>query len=329
MNSTGIFTVSLDFELYWGMRDKCTIDQYRENLLGVREAIPKMLEVFSRTGIHATWATVGFLFCRDTNDLRNNLPAKFPNYATPRFSPYRYLDQEETLDPAYHFAPDLVKVISQYPGQEIGTHTLSHYYCLEAGQSKEEFREDIATAIRLAGRLGHAIHSLVFPRNQWNPDYLAILNEFGIRCFRGNETGWCYKASNNEEQKPLIRATRLLDSYFNLTGHHTYSPHTHLKENSNIPLNIPASRFLRPYSPRLSLMDGFKFRRITRAMDYAAQNHHIYHLWWHPHNFGRHTNENIDFLGRIGDHFVNLKQGYGMRSLNMSEIARLGSLDDQ
>ena len=57
----GVFTISLDFELYWGMIDKKSIYDYKYNLHGVSNAIPKMLRVFCDNNIHATWATVGFL----------------------------------------------------------------------------------------------------------------------------------------------------------------------------------------------------------------------------------------------------------------------------
>ena len=59
---SGIFTVSLDFELYWGLRDTTTINEYEANLKGVKIAIERILELFDKYDIHATWATVGFLF---------------------------------------------------------------------------------------------------------------------------------------------------------------------------------------------------------------------------------------------------------------------------
>jgi hypothetical protein len=37
------FTISLDFELFWGMRDITTLKDYGSNILGGREAIPKIL----------------------------------------------------------------------------------------------------------------------------------------------------------------------------------------------------------------------------------------------------------------------------------------------
>ena len=37
------------------------------SLLGARDAVPRMLELFAPRDIRATWATVGFLFC-ETKD---------------------------------------------------------------------------------------------------------------------------------------------------------------------------------------------------------------------------------------------------------------------
>ena len=54
-----IFIISLDFELYWGIRDKRTIADYGKNLRNVHQVVPALLECFQRYGIHATWATVG------------------------------------------------------------------------------------------------------------------------------------------------------------------------------------------------------------------------------------------------------------------------------
>jgi len=34
-------------------------------------------------------------------------------------------------------------------------------------------------------------------------------------------------------------------------------------------------------------------------MKFAAENNCIYHLWWHPHNFGNNKNENLQNLERV------------------------------
>jgi hypothetical protein len=58
-------------------------------------------------------------------------------------------------------------------------------------------------------------------------------------------------------------------------------------------------------------------------MEDAAVNRKIFHLWWHPHNFGVNTAQNIAFLKNILDHFHKLREDYGMASLNMGEISDL------
>ena len=73
--------VSLDFELFWGMLDVTTLEDYRDHVLGGREAIPEMLKLFRKYGIHATWATVGFLFGESPEALREYLPEKGPSYS--------------------------------------------------------------------------------------------------------------------------------------------------------------------------------------------------------------------------------------------------------
>lgn len=316
----GILIVSLDFELYWGLRDKRTIHQYEENLKGVYKAIERILELFDKYEIHATWATVGFLFAKNTEELKTLFPDKTPNYHNTELNPYDYIKRSELLDGSCHYARELVERIHEYKNQEIGTHTFSHYYCLENGQSKEEFSSDVAAAVKIAEMRGISIESLVFPRNQWNNEYLPVLNEHGIKAYRGNEKSWLYKAVGQTEENHVRRALRLLDAYLNLSGANSYD----ISSLGTIrPLNISSSRFLRPVSKRFSVFEGLRRRRIVNALEQAARDNKVFHLWWHPHNFGVNTDENIEFLESILSSFSDMRMKYQMKSFNMGEISRL------
>jgi len=317
----GVFTVSLDFELYWGVRDKRSIEQYRDNLRGVGNAVREMLRVFDANGIHATWATVGFLFFKDSETLKKNLPRHIPKYTVDILSPYKYIEVSGELEAEYHFAPEIIREIQRHSGQEIGTHTFSHYYCLEDGQSLAEFKDDISSAVKIAQNNGISVKSLVFPRNQWNPEYLVALTECGVRCYRGNESSWIYKASKDRGKSKIKSAIRLLDAYINISGHNTYE----LKDCLlNEPFSFPSSRFLRPYSDKTSILNWLKLKRINNAMHDAAINKRIFHLWWHPHNFGVNTKQNIEFLVKIIEHYKFLEKKYHMKSLNMGELSLYG-----
>jgi hypothetical protein len=98
----GRLVISLDFELLWGVRDTEDRQSYGQNILGAREAIPRMLDLFAAGGIRATWATVGFLFCETKEELLASLPDERPAYRDPRLSNYAYLDEvgpDERRDP--------------------------------------------------------------------------------------------------------------------------------------------------------------------------------------------------------------------------------------
>src|SRR5262249_17030386 len=135
------------FELYWGVRDVVPLAGYRDNLLGVRQAVPALLRLFDEFQIHVTWATVGFLFFDNKRELEQALPPPElrPRYVNAALSPYEHLARigaDETEDP-YHFGARLIEEIRGFPHQEIGTHTFSHYYCLEPGQDVAAFAADL------------------------------------------------------------------------------------------------------------------------------------------------------------------------------------------
>ena len=54
-------------------------------------------------------------------------------------------------------------------------------------------------------------------------------------------------------------------------------------------------------------------------MTFAAKNNRSYHLWWHPHNFGYFSEENMSYLEDILKHYSELKDKYGYESNSMIE----------
>ena len=316
----GTFIISLDFELHWGMRDVKTVDQYRENLLGARRAVPALLATFVEYNIHATWATVGFLFFSRRSELLRALPIQRPQYNQPRLSPYGVIDaigRDENEDP-FHFARSLLEQIRSSPAQEIATHTFSHYYCLEHAQSIAAFRADLGAAVAAAADFGVTLRSIVFPRNQYDEHHLRICHEVGLMAFRGNPQSWLYRPRIGAEETYRIRAVRFLDSYCNISSHNCYSL---TQTAGNIPLNLPASRFLRPCIARGPMAQALREWRVMNDLTYAARHGLVYHLWWHPHNFGARLDQNVGVLRRILDHFYALRERYGMQSKSMVEIA--------
>lgn len=315
----GALVVSLDLELMWGMRDIATVADYGANVLGVREAIPVMLAEFERARIRATWASVGMVFARSKEELLHFIPENRPTYRDGKLSSYAYVDEvgrTERDDPHY-LGGSLIDLIAQCPGQEIGSHTFSHYYCRAPGQTIAQFDADIEAAVLIAEARGITPASFVFPRNQWTVESLEIIRSRGFSTYRGNELVWPYESGSAPDQSLRLRGVRLLDSYCNISGRHAHPP----PRLENGLANVPASRFLRPYSEKFRFLDRLRLARITDAMRHAARNGLIYHLWWHPHNFGADLEKNIEFLRSVLSFFEMMRSEHGMRSMCMGDFS--------
>jgi hypothetical protein len=320
----GTFILSLDFEIHWGVSDHRSIESYYENLTNVPAVVRRSLKLFKEREIHATWATVGMLFCRDKEELFTyTAPGNRPSYDNVRLSNYLVAEQagnNEGDDP-YHYAISLVREIIQTPHQEMATHTYSHYYCLEPGQTPEQFYHDLGAAKQIAAREQVQLRSIVFPRNQYNDEYLFQCRKQGITCYRGNYPSWIYRPQAKSRESKWKRLARFTDSYFPLSGSRYVSP-----SSENGMVNIPGSCFLRPYQPKLSALEPLRLARIKKEMTAAARKEKIYHLWWHPHNFGRNMDNNFSILEKLLDHYSVLRKKYGMQNFSMAEMNDLISL---
>jgi len=310
------FTISLDFELFWGVYDTETIASYGKNILGGREAIPIVLSLFQKYNIHATWATVGMASFENKKELMDYLPEIEPIYKGARVGPYEHLKivgRNEREDP-YHFGYSLLQKIIDTEGMEVGCHSFSHLYCLEMDNTLA-FKADLQSANRAFKRLDIEPKSLIFCRNQYQLSDLKVAKELGYHTYRGNENHFIYKP--RQRNSLPIRALRLIDSYANIGGHHESRP---ILDHSKL-VNIPASRFLRPVS-KIRYLESSRLDRIKHSMRYAAGKGLGFHLWWHPHNFGTKLQDNIIFLKSILEYYEILKEEYGVESLTMDEVSR-------
>ncbi len=337
-----IFTISLDFELHWGGFEKWPLQiktaihrppgyqpthptEYSQYFLNTRQVVPDMLALFGHYEVHVTWATVGLLMHSTRVELLANAPSRQPTYHTRELSAYHYMDHsgigsDENSDP-FHFAASLVAEILRVPHQELGTHTFAHYYCQEPGQTPEQFGDDLRAAQRAAKRFGVQLQSLVFPRNQFNQQYLRIAYQEGIRAVRSNPADWFWKIESTQHEPWLKRLARGMDAYVPIGKRSSY-PLSSVRQLPDIPVCLPASRLLRPYRPQERLFSACRVTRIKQEMDRAVRDGSVYHVWWHPHNFARHPEQNLADLKTLLEH-LSVCRRRGMVSLNMGETVHL------
>lgn len=310
----GNFVVSLDFELFWGLQDVRSIDNYRENIIGGKRAINLLLDLFDKYQIHATWAAVGMIIAKNEDELKYFCPivSKQPTYDNTLLSPYRLLnDSIIKSNRECFFANNSIQEIKKHKNQEIGSHSFSHYYCREKGQTLEQFDADIEAVCRISEKYGINPNAFVFPRNQSIEACAEILKSHGFTSYRSEEKDWIHRIHNNS----IKRAFRLLDVYFPISRNGCI-PTVH----SGI-VCIPGTRMFKPIRKEISFLEPLKILRIKSQIKHAAQNNKTMHLWWHPHNIGVMTEQHLSQLEQIFKYYKTMEEKYGMKSLNMSELA--------
>lgn len=321
LSEKGTFIISLDFEMTWGgvgVWDKTSYT--KSNVSNVRQAIIQMLELFKKYEVKATFATVGLLMLKDKNEAMKHTPELNPSYCNKSLSPFEGHYLENIGDESLYFAPDIISLLKKYDNIEIGTHTYSHYFCWEKGQTIEEFESDIKKAVEVAKENGLELKSIVFPRNQVSAEYLQVCKKYGVVSYRGNAQRF-YNQTSSKFEIYYNKIARFLDSYINYGGRPSYK----MKESEDkvFPIDLRASRFLRPYNKRLSILENLKIKHICRELEYAAKHGEVYHLWWHPHNFGINLSENLKELETILQHYSICRDKYGMQTCTMADCSIL------
>lgn len=143
--------------MFWGMADVSAASNLASSMRRVHEVVPRLLKLFETYGVHATWATVGGMMAHDDAEFLRYLPKP----AAPQTA--RMLDKLGIGQPdgakkcprEILYAPELIHKVAATPGQEIGTHTYSHYYCSNADSTPEAF----------AAERGEVYHTYWHPHN--------------------------------------------------------------------------------------------------------------------------------------------------------------------
>lgn len=316
----GKLVISLDFELFWGLAGWAEekLFGYKPRIEGAVYALKQITEVLSKYQMKCTIGYVSGIQYNNVDEFLEAAPTERPSYNNKVFSSYELLlslVREEKIPQELLFRPDAVEMLKNNPLIELASHTFSHYYALEEGQTITQFESDIRTAKEENKKNRIDTVSIIFPRNQIPREYKKICADCGFTHIRGNEESLLYRSESTPSKFDYKRVLRLIDCYINLTGHHSFKT-----PKRDVLTDVTASRFLRPYSKALSFLEPLKIRRIKKDMLYAAQHGEIYHLWWHPHNFGVNTLESIAQLKLICEWFATLRDTFGMETCFMKDI---------
>lgn len=308
--------ISLDFELHWGRFDKVPIQAYKAYYQTTKVIVPQLLVLFEKYEVEVTWATVGMLMADGPEEWLKYSPGRKPKYKDSSLSAYNWYNASANYKNCL-FAPELVTKIIETPGQELASHTYSHYYTMEEGHDMLAFREDLIAAKNIAmEKYGKKLSSLVFPRNQFNAEAIQIAGELNFTSVRTNPVDWFWKTP--EKGEILKKIWRTSDAVLSLGKKTSYKLD---EQKASNPILIPASRFLRPFQSKLGRINQMKVNRVIDEISTAAKNNEIYHIWWHPHNHGHCPEQSLNEVVQILEHFAFCREKYNMQSKTMQGIS--------
>ena len=183
---TGIFTLSLDFELIWGTVDRRGIEGFGRICEVERaEVIDRLLQLLAEFEVPATWAIVGHLFLASCSPVGAR---KHPEIVRPKHSWVTgdWFDHDpggdESTAPLFFGRSLIQKIRSCRVAQEIGSHSFSHVIFGDPGCSRSTAESELRESVRAARDLGIELRSFVFPRNSIG--YLDVFPDYGFSCFR-------------------------------------------------------------------------------------------------------------------------------------------------
>ena len=213
------------------------------------------------------------------------------------------------------YAADVVDWIRECRApQEIGCHTLTHYYVDPGPAGREVFRRELELFLTLCDEHGlERPRTFIYPKAKMG--HFDLLAEFGFRCYRGPENGW-FESLPSEV---LRAAVRLLDARGGRC------PRVERPEmTADGVWMIPSSQF---YSPFMSVgryvsLES-RVKKAVRGLHRAADTGGVYHLWTHPFNLGVRTDELLDGFREI------LREANRLRFRGELDILPMGVIAEQ
>jgi hypothetical protein len=286
--SKGQLIISIDVELAWGVWDHVTPENLRFAAEDERPICARLVELFDRHQVPATWAIVAAL-----------------------------LDQPSSVgrpgDKECWYAPEVIEQIaSAKVRHEIGSHggRHRHFDSMSAAQAREdlEFAREQHCAYALP------FDSFVFPHN--SAGHLDVLRDAGLRAFRGRDRGWFMTAS--AAGRVAGRIANLVDKLLPIPP----TPVNAHRDGEGL-VEIPGSMLL---LQRRGLR-RFVLATVTRAklamgLARARDTQSIFHFWFHPSNFYYRRDEQFATLVWFLEHVADEASRGHLEILTMGECAR-------
>lgn len=287
--SKACVTISIDLELAWGNWDNLREDHRQHIEQCERPVVQRLIEIFDRYRLPATWAFVAALLDRVS---------------------------AQSMPGGAHlwFAPDLIEAIIQSKvSHDLGSHGGRHHYFDVMSQT--EASEDIEFARYIHKLNGLPLSSFVFPRNKVAK--LELLRHHGFKVYRGVDHAWHQRL--RARQVTLGRVANLLDKCFPI------SPEAVAPLSENGLVNLPGSMlFMGRNGLRRLVSSNVLETKLQKGVKRAVAQRGVFHLWFHPSNFWYQTENQLVVFERF---VANLAELVGRGDIEMRTMASYGRCD--
>ncbi|MBV8824794.1 MAG: polysaccharide deacetylase family protein [Bradyrhizobiaceae bacterium] len=246
----GKLTISIDLELAWGFWDILTPEVLHLSEAQERPICDKLIELFERYHIPATWAVVAAVLDRASAAGRPGNEASW-------------------------YAPEIIERIrAAKTPHEIGSHGGRHVYYDRMTAAEAE--EDLAFIKQVHRDNGLALDSFVFPRNAVG--YLDLVTRAGLRTFRGADTGWVRLAPKLGPRagKIITFADKVLP----------LPPAPARAQKNGGLVDVPGSMLLPGRDGvRRFILPAVSRAKLAMGLAWAQRSGATFHFWFHPCNF--------------------------------------------
>lgn len=301
----GYFVFSFDTELAWGsLWDAPPSSTSSRSGSSEREIIKRLLDILDEFGVAATWAITGHLFYERCEECER-CPVLDLEGKDSRF--HQIWKSEDSL---WYGADIIAMLLSRDARHEIAYHGYTHR--VFDALSRDEAELEITEWLRVARRKKIVPQTVIFPQDRIS--HLDLFRDAGFLCYRGNERVFSFPFFGKVLNRLNLMLTLSTPKVFEM------------QIDSHGLVNLPSSQWLFRVAPRLeALLDSLhlhtlRFRPTARAIDKAAHEKKIIHLWAHPHEFT--TEKDLDKLRFVFSRFARHAKAGALQSITMAELAR-------
>jgi len=309
----GTFIISIDFEYAIGYADVNLSSAQKDLVRQEADVARKILDLFQKYDIPATWAIVGHLLEDDCSVEEGRVHSNFPAeiYTDQRLDWFAHHPAaSDSTDPLWFDSAGVIELVRQSPvGHEIASHSYAHILYGSPNIKPAAIATDLAEVAKIHAKHNLPLTSFIFPRNR--EGYHSSLKGIGIKCFRGESKFWYHRIPG-----PFGRLAHLFD--YLIPRSRTVVPSWH---ESGL-LNIPDSLLLLGRNGlRKLITPGMMKRKIRAGVRQAVRRGEIFHFWFHPSNFSYDTDTQLQILEDTLKEVNNWREEGHLRVLTMRAVA--------